>query len=184
MRTLLPNRRAKKLLKVLWALQQEDAEFTAFMTQKVKYDLPYNKHCDRIRVDGVEAMEANDPPITYHRSSIPRFIASQLETWDLIDTHTDFVDVFSLVHFIIGQLPDFENGDTRAYPHIFCWPSQFRSRTIFLFAFLNVKMPSQKYSIEELLHFRDAWHMDKFMTQSLRSLRSLAEINPDLGESN
>lgn len=184
MRPPLANRRVKKLLKMLWAQQQDDAEFTAVMTQKVKYALPYNKHCSRVRVDGVEAMEANTPPITYHHTSIPRFIASQLETWDLIDLDREFVHIWSLVHFIIGQLPDFEYGDTRAYPHIFCWPSQFRSRTIYLFAFLNVNMPSHKYSIEELLGFRDAWHMDKFMTQSIRSLRSLAEINPDLGESN
>jgi hypothetical protein len=188
MRTFVANRRAKKFLKVLKAMQKDDAELTAPIMQKIKYTLPYNKHCARVRVKGVEGAEVNEPLIIYHRDSIPRFLRSQLEEWGIDLAMSDMTDpnyvaVWSVVHFIIGQLADIKEDteDSEAYPVVFCWTSALRQRTIYLFAFIDVIMASRKYTIQELLGFRNVWESQK-NGHLTRSIDSLAKNNPDLGK--
>jgi hypothetical protein len=188
MKSFGANRRAKKFLKVLKAMQKDDAELTAPIMQKIKYTLPYNKHCARVRVKGVEEPEVNHPLIIYHRSSIPRFIMSQLEEWGIdigLDEEADqtYTSVWSIVHFVLGQLAVIKEDtqDSEAYPVVFCWTSAVRQRTIYLFAFVDVAMASRKYTIQELLGFRNIWECQKDGHWT-RSIDSLAKNNPDLGK--
>lgn len=184
------NKRAKKFIEVLKVMQRDDAELTAPIIQKIKYDLPYNKNCARVRVKGVEGAAANQPMIVYHWSAIPYFIMSQLEEWGVNlymkdETDTDYVPVWSIVHFVLGQLAiiNEDTEDSEVHPVVFCWTSALRKRTIYLFAFINVPMASRKYTIQELLSFRSVLEGQKSGLWT-KSFDSLAKNSPDLGEYN
>lgn len=162
------RKRAKKLLKELWDLQTNDVPMTASTLVETKYQLQSSKRCVRVEVISprfLADLPASQIEITDDR--IPQFIPTtqfircQLEDQKLTGSRSHNCQQDPVALPAVLALLD-RVCSTAASDRIFSYPTQFRwhcsltHRTHIIFAFVDVKMKSKVYTIEELLTLRNS----------------------------
>lgn len=160
------RKKARKLLKELWELQTEDVPMTASTLLKIKYLLGTTKRCNRIDVISPKFL-ADLPacPLEITDSRLPKFIPTshfvrcQLEDQKLTGSRShhcqqDPIALPAILSFL--DLACSSKGTPRKSSHAtqFRWHCSLTHRTHVIFAFIDFKMKSRVYSIEELLNLR------------------------------
>lgn len=160
------RKKVRKLLKELWELQTEDVPMTASTLLKIKYLLGSTTRCNRIDVISPKFL-ADLPtcPLEITDSRLPKFIQTshfircQLEDQKLTGSrshhcHQDPIALPAILSFL--DLFCSSKGTPRKYSHAtqFRWHCSLTHRTHVIFAFVDFKMKSRVYSIEELLNLR------------------------------
>lgn len=160
------RKRARKLLKELWELQTEDVPMTASTLLKTKYLLGSSTRCNRIEVVSPSFL-ADLPtcPLAITDSRLPAFIPTshfvrcQLEDQKLTGSRSHYCQQDPIALPAILSLLDLICS-TKTTPKNYTHATQFRwhcsrtHRTHVIFAFIDFKMRSRVYSIEELLNLR------------------------------
>lgn len=188
------RKKARKLLKELWELQTEDVPMTASTLLKIKYLLGTTKRCNRIDVISPKFL-ADLPacPLEITDSRLPKFIPTshfvrcQLEDQKLTGSRShhcqqDPIALPSILSFL--DLACSSKGTPRKSSHAtqFRWHCSLTHRTHVIFAFIDFKMKSRVYSIEELLNIRASASSDILVGVSqgneLRMSRSSSCFGP------
>lgn len=133
---------------------------TAAALVEVKYLLRASKRCItiEIRTPKPRANIIDPNPFNIAEEAIPRFILCQLLDQKLIDSR-NYQDTIALpaALSVISLI-----YSTHPHPGRFVCPTQFRwhcsrtHRSHLIFAYLDVKMRSRVYSVEELLGLKNA----------------------------
>lgn len=167
-----PRKRAKALLKELWELQSNDIPMTASTLIEVKYLLRSCRHSALIDIYTPKP-RANilDPvPFNIAEGATPKFILCQLLDQKLIASR-NYQDTIALpaVLSVISLLFS-SQASTRqfSYPTQFRWHCSRTHRTHIIFAYLDLKMKSKVYDVEELLNLRNSASPDILATVLLR----------------
>lgn len=166
------RKRAKKLLKELWELQTHDVPMTASTLLETKYLLQSSKRCARVEVISPRFLAehpASQVEITDDRIPIfiptSHFIRCQLEDQKLTGSRSHNCQqdpvalpaVLALLHCVCSTA---FSARKSSYPTQFRWHCSLTHRTHIIFAFVDVKMRSRVYTIEELLNLRDSASSD------------------------
>ncbi|EON96304.1 hypothetical protein UCRPA7_8249 [Phaeoacremonium minimum UCRPA7] len=150
------RKRIKKLVRELFELQRFDIPMTTATLVESKYLLRNVLTCE---VD---------------RHSIPKFILCQLQDQRLTDTSSPRVALTAALSFIISSLPaHLVRGS--CFPVLFSWQRSLTHRTHVVFAFVDIPMASQIYTIEELLNLRSSYQSNGLASVANKD-RELAEI--------
>jgi hypothetical protein len=159
MQTPATRKRVKRLLRLLKNQQYYDTVLTPATVMSFKYLLPYNSLCTRIRVKFTRDPVTGRKEEAFIRYERPRgdyaeYIVSQLEAWKITDPENKATVIVphALDIFLDCVVYDFEGE--KAYPTVITWPCPIRHRTLYFFAYLNFDMPSNQYTIPELLALR------------------------------
>lgn len=174
-----PRKRAKSLLKELWQLQKDDAPMTAATLFEAKYLLRVSKHCVSIDIKTPKP-RANiiDPnPFNIAEDAIPQFILCQLVDQKLIDScnYQDTIALPAALSVISLAYSTQSIAGSFVHPTQFRWHCSRTHRSHFIFAYLDVKMRSRVYSVEELLNLKNASSPDV--------LAAIAFRDSELGQS-
>jgi hypothetical protein len=170
MAPIILRKRARRLLKNLRRLQEDDVAITPPVLKETKYLFQYTFRCFTVHItyDELAASE-----FLVSRGEIPEFILSQLEIQKLTNETSARVPISTILHFIIQSLASNPESEER-YPTFFSWYCAYIHRTRYIFAYVDMKMDSQVYSIRELLEMRGEQNSD--------FLSSLVNYKPDLGK--
>ncbi|TPX10558.1 uncharacterized protein E0L32_008444 [Thyridium curvatum] len=144
----MPSRKkTKKLLSQLLEAQDFDLVVTRFVWMEAKYLLRIGRRCAMVKIQ-------TDPYFicsrTVDREIIPNFIISQLEAQKLANPDARQIPFTPILNFIAVRSPD----DGPAFPTSFQWQSRETHKTHFIFAYIDCRMPSRSYSVQELLSLR------------------------------
>lgn len=154
-----PRNRSKSLLKELWQLQREDVPMTATALVEVKYLLRASKRCLTVEIKTPKP-RANiiDPnPFNIAEEAIPKFILCQLLDQKLIDSrnYQDTIALPAALSVISLIYSTQATAGSAVYPTQFRWHCSRTHRSHLIFAYLDVKMRSRVYSVEELLNLKN-----------------------------
>lgn len=163
----MPSRKkTKKLLSQLLEAQDFDLVVTRFVWMEAKYLLRIGRRCAMVKIQ-------TDPYFicsrTVDREIIPNFIISQLEAQKLANPDARQIPFTPILNFIAVRSPD----DGPAFPTSFQWQSRETHKTHFIFAYIDCRMPSRSYSVQELLSLRGR--------DVASDLRALADQDEELG---
>ncbi|POS77694.1 hypothetical protein DHEL01_v203920 [Diaporthe helianthi] len=160
------RKKVRKLLRELWELQTEDVPMTASTLLKIKYLLGSTTRCDRVDVFSPKFLaDLPASPLEITDSRLPQFVPTsqfvrcQLEDQKLTGARShncqqDPVALPAILAFV--NLVCSPNGASRKFSHAtqFRWHCPLTHRTHVIFAFIDFKMRSRVYSVEELLNLR------------------------------
>lgn len=166
----MPNsntrKKARKLLKELWELQTEDVPMTPSTLLKIKYLLGSTTRCNRIDVVSPKFL-ADLPtcPLEITDSRLPNFIPTshfvrcQLEDQKLTGSRShhcqqDPIALPAILSFLDLVCSSKDTPRESSHATQFRWHCSLTHRTHVIFAFIDFKMKSRVYSIEELLNLR------------------------------
>lgn len=160
------RKKARRLLKELWELQTEDVPMTASTLLKIKYLLGSTTRCNRIDVISPKFL-ADLPtcPLDITDSRLPKFIPTshfvrcQLEDQKLTGSRShhcqqDPIALPAILSFLDLVCSSKRTPRTSSHATQFRWHCSLTHRTHVIFAFIDLKMKSRVYSIEELLNLR------------------------------
>lgn len=177
-----PRKRAKALLKELWELQAHDIPMTASTLIEVKYLLRSCRRSACIDIYTPKPRANILDPVTFYlaEGATPKFILCQLLDQKLIQSrnYQDTIAlpaVLSVVNLVFSGPPS-----TRQFSH----PTQFRwhcsrtHRTHIIFAYLDLKMKSKVYGVDELLGLRNSASPDILAAAVLLRDSELCEYTP------
>lgn len=167
-----PRKRTKALLKELWDLQSHDVPMTAASLVEVKYQLRSCKRsvCIDILTPKPRSNVLDPVPFNFAEEAIPKFILCQLYDQKLIESR-NYQDTIALpaVLSVISLVFASENSTRKfAFPTQFRWQCSRTHRTHIIFAYLDVKMRSKVYGVEELLNLRNSACPDILSTVASR----------------
>lgn len=160
------RKKVRKLLKELWELQTEDVPMTPSTLVKIKYLLGSTTRCNRIDVISPKFLaDLPSCPLEITDSRLPKFIPTshfvrcQLEDQKLTGSRSHHCQQDPIVLPAILSFLDLvcsSKGSPRTSSHAtqFRWHCSLTHRTHVIFAFIDFKMKSRVYSIEELLNLR------------------------------
>lgn len=173
MRQSSGRKRARRLLRRLKLLQEDDHEITSPTIFAMKYLLQLHNRCKSIEVK-IDCCRENYPyPVD--RFLLPKFIVSQLEEQRLTSRDSDTVQLPGLVGFVIQALPR-AGGSSKVHPTLFRWHDPLRHRTYYVFAYIPLTMARRTYTLTELMGFRP--------TQDPTAQVMAVSRNNDLGKLN
>ncbi|KUI67279.1 hypothetical protein VM1G_03198 [Cytospora mali] len=166
------RKRAKKLLNELWELQTNDVPMTAATLLETKYLLRGSKRC--IRVEVISPRFLADIPISEVEITddrIPKFIPTsqfvrcQLEDQKLTGSRShncqqDPVALPAVLALLNSVCSTAASARSTSYPTQFRWHCSLTHRTHIIFAFVNIRMRSRVYTIEELLKLKTSASSD------------------------
>lgn len=155
-----PRKRVKALLKELWELQKHDIPMTAATLLEVKYLLRSSRRCTciEIRTPKPHANVLDPVPFNIAEGATPKFILCQLLDQKLIESR-NYQDTIALPAALSTINLIFS---TEASSRKFSFPTQFRwhcsrtHRTHIIFSYVDIKMKSKVYSVEELLNLKNS----------------------------
>lgn len=177
-----PCKRAKHLLKELWDLQKSDVPMTAATLLEVKYLLRSCRRCIcvEIRTPKPRPNLIDPNPFSLAGGAVPRFILCQLLDQKLISSR-NYQDTIALPAALsvisLAYATDAAQGTT-AFPTQFRWHCSRTHRTHIIFAFLDVKMKSKIYSVDELLNLRPSTSPNVLAAVAFRDNELGASCNP------
>ncbi|CAN8103415.1 unnamed protein product [Discula destructiva] len=174
-----PVKRAKCLLKELWKLQKDDVPMTAATLVQVKYLLRHYKRCITVEIAAPEpcANIMGPYPFNINGQPVPHFIWCQLLDQKLIESrkYQDTVALQAALSVISVTYSTEATAGTHVYPTQFRWYCSRTHRSHLIFAYVDVKMRSRVYPIEELLSLRNACSPDVLSAVNFRD-NELAEM--------
>ncbi|KAJ4408428.1 hypothetical protein N0V82_009693 [Gnomoniopsis sp. IMI 355080] len=155
-----PRKRSKSLLRELWQLQKEDVPMTATALVEVKYLLRTAKRCITVEIKTPKPRANIIDPNPFHitEEAVPNFILCQLLDQKLIESH-NYQDTIALPAALSVVSLIYSTRATTGgvvYPTQFRWHCSRTHRSHLIFAYLDVKMRSRVYSVEELLDLKNA----------------------------
>lgn len=162
--------RVKQLLGGLRCFQKENTPVSPFLFIEIKHRFLLSRRCSRVHIqfEELDAARFDIPPF-----QLSGFLSSQLEVQQLIDKTRGGYSIRPILSFIELSLPS-DPATQISFPTLFSWHCRPRHRTYYFFAYLNFKMPSATYTIDELLDFRP--------TEDYSVVpQSLAGSSPELG---
>lgn len=167
-----PRKRTKALLKELWELQRHDIPMTAVTLVEVKYLLRScrSSTCIEIQTPKPRSNILDPVPFSLAEGATPRFILCQLLDQKLIESR-NYQDTIALpaVLSVINLIFSTEASTQQfSYPTQFRWHCSRTHRTHIIFAYLDIKMKSKVYGVEELLNLRNSASPDILATMGLR----------------
>ena len=164
------RKRIKKLVRELFELQRFDIPMTTATLVESKYLLRSTKRCARVDIKSDHSSDVLTCEVDRH--SIPKFILCQLQDQRLTDTSSPRVALTAALSFIISSLPaHLVRGS--CFPVLFSWQRSLTHRTHVVFAFVDIPMASQIYTVEELLNLRSSYQSN--------GLASVANKDRELG---
>ncbi|KAL8413084.1 hypothetical protein RB596_009584 [Gaeumannomyces avenae] len=158
---LLARKKGKKLLAQLFELQKDDVDITIPTFISIKFYLKDKPRCNNVQV----SPSGDEPSLgIIDRAHLPRFILSQLEAQGISDEHTETVQLYPVLSFILLSLPARPLKKTACFPTLFCWHCCHTRRTRLLFGYLDVDMPPRSYTPAELLALRASRSIEGILT--------------------
>lgn len=172
-----PRKRTKHLLKELWELQTHDVPMTAATLFEAKYLLRSSRHsaCVEIRVPKPRSNVIDPNPFKIGEGAIPKFILCQLLDQKLIESrnYQDTIALPAVLSVLSLVLSTTASSRQFSHPTQFRWHCSRTHRTHIIFAYIDVKMKTKVYGVEELLNLRNS--------ASPEILATVACRNNDLG---
>lgn len=155
-----PRRRTKQLLKELWELQTHDVPMTPAMLYEVRYLLRSSKRstCIEIETPRPRSNVIDPTPFTLVEGAVPKFILCQLLDQKLIQSR-NYQDTIAVpaVLSVLSLLFSTEASSTQlTHPTQFRWHCSRTHRSHVIFAYLDIKMKTKVYSVEELLSLKNS----------------------------
>lgn len=145
------SKRAKRILRCLYAAQQHDNMLSPSATPLIRYNLLYNYHrCIQVTVDLGKPLCQHPSLLAFNELSW--FLRSQLEAQRITDNEKLWSQVAPILTFI--QINLWILGKPHKFPTLFIWQSKELHRSFYFFAFVGVKMVSKTYTARELLRLR------------------------------
>lgn len=155
-----PRKRAKQLLKELWELQTHDIPMTPATLYEVRYLLRYYKRstCIEIETPKPRSNVIDPTPFNIAEGAVSKFILCQLLDQKLIQSR-NYQDTIALpaVLSVLSLLFSTEACTRQlSYPTQFRWHCSRTHRSHVIFAYLDIKMKSKIYCVEELLSLKNS----------------------------
>lgn len=156
-----PRHRSKNLLKELWQLQKDDVPMTAATLVEVRHQLRRGRNCITVEITTPKPLtnEEDENGFAIGVEAVPKFIWCQILDQKLIESR-NFQDTIVLpaVLSVISSAycTSSAPADSHIYPTTFNWHCSRTHRSHLIFAFVNFKMNSRVYTVEELLNLKNA----------------------------
>lgn len=167
-----PRKRSKGLLKELWQLQKEDVPMTATALVEIKYLLRVSKRCITVEIKTPKPRANIIDPNPFHiaEEAIPKFILCQLLDQKLIDSrnYQDTIALPAALSVISLIYSTHASPGNVVYPTQFRWHCSRTHRSHLIFAYVDFKMRSRVYSVEELLDLKNVSSPDVLAAVAFR----------------
>lgn len=167
------SRRTKRILRCLYAAQQDDHQLSPSATPLIRYNLLHNYHrCIQVTVDLGKQLELSNHQINFDELSC--FLRSQLEAQRITDGSRLWMQVAPILTFIQANTRGI--GKSHSSPALFIWQSKEAHRSFFFFAFVHAKMVSKTYTSRELQSIRQVSVEKELFGKLCQKLRKDADI--------